>query len=950
MVDPVKNEQGQVEYVTCISKDITARKNAELQLIESQQQFKRITDGITDYLYTVKVHEGKATETIHSEACKIVTGYSSSEFSNDRYLWINMVVPEEREWVAGRFQKILQGEEIPPLEHRIVCKNGKIRWISDTAIPKYDLNGKLISYDGVIKDITERKITEEALRESENLYRTVVSNAPLVTFVIDENGIFTLSEGMGLAKLGLTSGQVVGLSVFDVYRDYPDIIEATNNSLAGIYQRKEILVQGIVFDVIFTPVVDNNGKTIKVIGISNDITERKQSEEILKFNDNLLTQFLQHSPIYAYIKEVSPTESIVLKASDNFINMVGIPGSEMIGKNMQQLFASPFAEKITADDWAVASNGTIMEIEEELHDRKYTTIKFPFKLGDKTFLAGYTIDISERIQAELAIANSKLLLEQTFEQSPVAMVLLSMPDAIIRLANQTCIEFLGIEDEPSFVNTSLFDIKPSWKSYDLAGNEEQLEDLPLVKSLQGIKTIATERQIIRKDGSVKYTLASSFPILDANGQIVAGYLIMTDITERKQAELLLLEKNDEIESQNEEYAQLNEELLQTNNELHVSKEKAEESDRLKTAFLQNMSHEIRTPMNAIMGFSGLLVDNYNNKPKLEKYAEIITQRSNDLLDIINDILDISKIEAGQLPINIEECNLHELFGELTIFFKEHQKKIGKEDIKLRIQAFVNPPNNIILTDKVKLKQIFINLVSNAFKFTNEGKIEGGCKFFNNNLIFYVSDTGVGIPTDKYDSVFERFAQLHNGVNKNIGGTGLGLPIVKGLVHLLGGEIRLESEINVGTTFYFNIPFNKSDTAPNEPLPTNESNEYNFTNKTVLLVEDDAYNAEYLKEILIKTGFNIRWTEFGNEAVQLATNENIDIVLMDIRLPDINGYEATRQIRLLKPNLKIIAQTAYASSEEKQIALKAGCSDYISKPTDKNLLLAMISKHLFDKNR
>lgn len=388
------------------------------------------------------------------------------------------------------------------------------------------------------------------------------------------------------------------------------------------------------------------------------------------------------------------------------------------------------------------------------------------------------------------------------------------------------------------------------------------------------------------------------------------------------------------------------ELENTKDELITAKEKAEESDRLKTAFLQNMSHEIRTPMNAIMGFSSLLVDNYNNKPKLENFSEIINLRCNDLLEIINDILDIAKIESGQLPVNIEACNLNALFAELTQFYKEHQKRTGKQQIKFSLQALCEPSDYIIETDKVKLKQIFINLISNAFKFTETGSIIGGCKFDKNgNLVFYVSDTGIGIPPNKQQMIFERFAQVEHGSNRLYGGTGLGLSIVKGLVGLLGGEISLESELGKGSTFYFTIPYKTSQMVQNEPLVSIEPKEFQFQNKTILVVEDDHYNAEYIKEILSNTGMHILHTSYGNEAIQIAATQSPDLVLMDIRLPDINGYEATRKIKQHNPKLKIIAQTAYAAQEDNQRAKDAGCIDYISKPLKRGLLLSMINKHL-----
>jgi CheY-like chemotaxis protein len=253
---------------------------------------------------------------------------------------------------------------------------------------------------------------------------------------------------------------------------------------------------------------------------------------------------------------------------------------------------------------------------------------------------------------------------------------------------------------------------------------------------------------------------------------------------------------------------------------------------------------------------------------------------------------------------------------------------------------------LILTDKVKLKQIFINLISNAFKFTDEGTIDGGCKYDNNNnLIFYVSDTGIGIPFDKQEMVFERFAQLQQSSKLNIGGTGLGLPIVKGLIHLLNGEISLTSEQGKGSTFSFTLPFKSVPHVNNVQWESEFPNISGLSDKTILIVEDDMYNAEYLVEILTDIGLSILQVHNGKEALEMTLKQPIDLVLMDIRLPDMNGYDVTHQIRVHKPNLKIIAQTAYASFDERDKALKAGCDDYISKPTKRNLLLSLITKHL-----
>ncbi len=434
---------------------------------------------------------------------------------------------------------------------------------------------------------------------------------------------------------------------------------------------------------------------------------------------------------------------------------------------------------------------------------------------------------------------------------------------------------------------------------------------------------------------------------EAENRITSIYGAVRDITSQKKAEQELNEKNEEIEAQNKEYLRLNEELVRINNELNIAKEKAEESDRLKTSFLQNLSHEIRTPMNAIIGFSSLLVDYYNDRGKIEKYADIINQRCTDLLEIINDILDISKIDSGQLTVFNEQINLKELNAEICTFFKAHQKRIGKVHIQFTFKESPAISKNRFITDKVKLNQILINLIHNAFKFTQRGSIEFGCTINEAGLLeYYVSDTGRGIPSDKYEMVFERFTQIANK-DEASSGTGLGLPIVKGLLNAMGGEIHIESECenlalhqSGATTFRFTIPL--------EIIPvstTTSITPYDFRNKNLLIVEDDPVSAEYLKEIFVNTGIEFIHTTSGMEGVFLAQTLKPDLILMDIRLKDLNGYEAIRQIVGYNPGSKIIAQTTCCDHEDRKLALDAGCIEYMSKPIDENRLLSMVHKVL-----
>jgi PAS domain S-box-containing protein len=553
----------------------------------------------------------------------------------------------------------------------------------------------------------------------------------------------------------------------------------------------------------------------------------------------------------------------------------------------------------------------------------------------------------ERKKIQKELVNAQILMRAAFDQSPIPMVVASYPDFTFKIINKATEDFLLL-NAADYLNLTPTDVEGwKWQEYTPDGEPiKTVHDLPLPLAMQGITTKNKEMIIERHDGSRVAELVSAAPIYGSDGELIAGIVVMIDITERKKAEQILKENTDKIATQNEEYLLLNEALNKSNQELIIAKEKAEESDRLKTAFLQNMGHEIRTPMNAIMGFSSLLTDNFDDKEQLERFSEIINQRCIDLLHIINDILDIAKIESGQLSVNIEECNINDLFLELATYFNEHQKQIGKQHIKLELDASPLLPEDRINTDSIKLKQIFINLIDNALKFTDEGTIHGGCKLdSNNNLVFYVSDTGIGIPFDKQKVVFERFAQLQQNPNKNIGGTGLGLSIVKGLVTLLGGKIWLESQPHKGSTFSFCIACKTYKTEQNESLKIEESQIFHFNNETVLIVEDDLYNAQYIKEVLTRKGLKILQAENGKKAIELSLSHPVDLILMDIRLPDMTGYEVTSHIFEHKPHLKIIAQTAYASTDEKQKALKAGCNDYISKPINRDLLLAMLNKHI-----
>jgi signal transduction histidine kinase len=404
----------------------------------------------------------------------------------------------------------------------------------------------------------------------------------------------------------------------------------------------------------------------------------------------------------------------------------------------------------------------------------------------------------------------------------------------------------------------------------------------------------------------------------------------------------------------EEREHLETRVLERTAELNAAKEKAEESDKLKTAFLANMSHEIRTPLNAILGFSTLIQDPSTTASELKEYYGMMESSGNDLLHLIDDILDISKIEANQIKINLQETSVVPLAEEVFKSFRQTlQMEIHDDSV---IPNFITPGEKaeyVLYTDPYRLKQILLNLLNNAIKFTPKGSIDF-CYFPNDaktHLIFYIKDTGIGIAKDQQNKIFERFTKVADVKTKHYRGTGLGLSIALRLTHLLKGEIRVESELNIGTAFYLSFPLSKviSSDIVHEVKTRDESLDF-LSGKVILIAEDVDYNYWYLEIVLCKNkDVKTLWAKTGFEAVDLCRkNHDIDIVLMDLQLPEMNGLDAIRLIKSENKNLPVIVQTAYATPADIKAALDAGCDDIIIKPIDKNELLRKMGEKIGQK--
>lgn len=416
----------------------------------------------------------------------------------------------------------------------------------------------------------------------------------------------------------------------------------------------------------------------------------------------------------------------------------------------------------------------------------------------------------------------------------------------------------------------------------------------------------------------------------------------------------LIEVNNELNNIKDH---LEEEVEKRTNELNIAKEKAEESDRLKSAFLANMSHEIRTPMNGILGFASLLNEPDLTGEEKTEYIKIIEKGGERMLNIINNLIDISKIESGMTEMVITETDINKQLDFIYTFFKNEVERKG---MHLRISSRLPEQFAIIKTDREKVYAILTNLVKNAIKYSDKGYIDISCRINTLSsadiiskkdayeLEFCIKDNGIGIAKDRQQAIFERFVQADIEDSRALQGAGLGLSISKAFVKMMGGKIWVKSETGEGSAFYFTIPsdrFPLEKTISGIELPLNRK-ESVAKKLNILIAEDEETSEQYLKQAVQAFANSIHLAKTGTETIEICrAHPEIDLILMDIRMPDINGYEATRQIRQFNKNVIIIAQTAFALSGDKEKAIDAGCNDYIAKPIDRNSLTELLSLHL-----
>ena len=513
------------------------------------------------------------------------------------------------------------------------------------------------------------------------------------------------------------------------------------------------------------------------------------------------------------------------------------------------------------------------------------------------------IDITEQKNIEAQLIKLSLAVEQ----SPDATVITNT-NGIIEYVNPKTVELTGYSvDELVGQNPRIFS----------SGEKSAEEYRILWETILSGNTWTGEFHNKTKSGELYWESASISPILDHQGKMTHFLAIKVNITATKK-------------------------LLQ---DLNAAKEKAEESDRLKTAFLNNISHEIRTPFNGLLGFLSLIQDDTISPGEREKYISIINHSADRLMNTINDIVEMSQIQTAQTPLILSETKITKLADDL---YEHYHPEALKKGLRFIINNALLETCDTVSTDSSKLNIILSHLINNAIKFTNAGSIELNIHPIDNRLEFSIKDTGIGIPANRQKAIFERFIQADISNTRPFEGAGLGLSISKSYVEMLGGKIWIESEFDKGSTFYFTIPLIPAQNAIVNTVTHNTSNvkEDLPKMKKVLIVEDDE-TSEMLLTVLLENYFNERlYARTGIEAIEVSRNNpDIELILMDIKMPGMDGYETTRQIRKFNPGVIIIAQTAHALAGDRERAIAAGCNEYIPKPYNKASLMKVINKAL-----
>lgn len=880
--------------------DVTDRIKADEALKKAERYFRTLIEKAPDGIVLIN-KEGKISYA-SPVAVKIFSAGDENAVPDPN----EATHPEDLPKVLAVLQRVMHNPaEVLTLEYRFRTIEGEWRWVESTFTNQFAEPG----IESIV--INFRDVTDRKLAESEKLkFYNIIERSLDEIYVFEYKSLkFEFVNIGALNNLGYTMEQMRNMTPLDIkpeieeksFRNFlQSLINRGNDKLIlnTVHKRKDGSTYPVEMNIQFFS-SDEGGW---FIAITDDISEKRHQENLLRESElKFRSLFENHSAVKLIIDAETGQISGANAAAVSFY---GYSQDELTGMNMTQI------NRIDSRRFKAEIDNVVHGLKNHFefqHTKKDGTVcdvevfSSKIEISGKPFLHSIIHDITEKRKVE----KQNRIFTRSIEQSPVGITITNA-DGVIEYANPKVTELTG------YSRKEILGTMPAILRKDAEG--KPLNPGVWEKLNQG-NDWSGERFDVRKNGETYWENSVISPITDPEGSITNFVILTEDISNDRAIMAELVE----------------------------AKNKAEESDRLKSAFLANMSHEIRTPMNGIMGFMDLLLDSGLSGEQRNEYVDIVKQSGDRLLNTINDIIDISKIEAGQSSVSLNPADINELLIQIYRFFR-HEADMKNLDLKLT--KVLPSSHKKMITDTAKLESVLINLIKNALKFTQAGSIEfGGCPD-GDNIRFFVRDTGMGIPEDRIAGIFDRFVQADTTLSRPYEGSGLGLSISRAYVEMLGGEIRVESTEGKGTSFSFFIPFSKAGDEHAAPENYREKQATDFTGNTILIAEDDAISYSYLRKILQPENLILLRAVNGMEAVKLCReNTDISMVLMDIKMPVLDGYEATREILSIRPGLPVIATTAYAFEDDRRKAIECGCVDYISKPIGKEKLLKIIKTHL-----
>ncbi|MFW5819870.1 MAG: PAS domain S-box protein [Bacteroidota bacterium] len=972
-------EDNEIMGVAAFSKDISHRKQRERDLKESEEKFRELAENTTDSFI---LRSGNKILYVNP-AFEQVYGYSRKELIDNPDLFKEWIHPADRE----RILDVLQSESYKSTyifneQYRIIKKDGTESWIWNRSFPVWNDKGEAYRIVSVAANISEIKFLEENLLKSQSQLQTILDNIPHLAWLkgIDGKYISVNKSFCDFFKLlpkeiiGKTDYELCPKKIADDYIRKDKLVISTRQS-RQFYEIEKKNSQKRYSETFKSPVINDHGDVIGVAGISRDITDQKLAEKALMRSEEKFKDLVTLLPEVVFETD---EEGTITFANLKGFELMEYSQSDLIkGKTIFDLIVSEDSDRVKQifksfrygselkgkEFGVITKSGRVVPVlvftKNMYHDNEWCGIR------------GVMVDISKRKEAE---KQEKIYQSKLLYLSDTALDFLSIDpdtnlfhfigsrlkemvddiDVIINRfdeQNQLMIpEFLSFTEKKEKMIMDILEVPRS--EFYLEVKEDHMEHFKhnadhLYEFREGFyessfgKISENKSESLHEKLKIKRVFGMTFM---RSGKLFGSVLILTSsekLRDKHFIETFIYQSSIALHRRQLEL------------ELRDAKTLAEESDKLKTSFLANMSHEIRTPMNGILGLTEMLSNNKIEEKKYKEYLAMINANGKLLMNIVNDIIDISKIEARQVDVIESEFSLKELIDEVHCIISAERMAKNKENVELKSNVDLAGRDAHIIADQAKIKQVLINLTGNAVKFTKDGSVSFGARIMpNKKVLFYVKDTGIGIPEEKQSVIFNRFTQADQSSSRSFSGSGLGLAISKGFVELMDGEIWVESKFGEGAKFCFTIPL-KMVTRKRIMNAENkkEISEFRWENLNILVVEDNLVSYKLLEISLSKTGCKTFHAENGIDAIEIVkAHPEIDIVLMDIQLPLMNGYEATREIKKIRPDLPVIAQTANAMDSDRAKCMEAGCSDYVTKPIVLKNLLPKIEDFIKEKEK